>query len=163
VKRLLALVALPLVIPCANAWAAPFVAPCTGTTGDSAGLIAAVNQANTAPGPDSVVLGQGCTYTFDQQSNGWYGLNALPAIKSDVTIEGNGATLERASVLTGFRFFFVGADPTDPDTLDYVTPGAGTLTIRDLTLRAAPPWEATRARAAAAQGWEGRSSIRGRW
>ncbi len=89
--------------------------------------------------PDTIELAQGCTYTFFQgafQNGGWFGSNALPAIASEITIEGNGATLSRQdSVFGTFRYFFVGADPTRPETLDYVTPGAGNLTIRDLTLK----------------------------
>jgi hypothetical protein len=51
-------------------------------------------------------------------------------------VEGNGATIERSSADTlPFRLLFVGADPTDPDTFGYATPGAGVLTLRDLTLR----------------------------
>ena len=96
-------------------------------------------QANTNPGPDTISLAPGCTYTFFQgafQGGGWYGNNALPPIASDITIEGNGATLAQDAVIIGhFRYFFVGADPTRPETLDYVTPGAGKLTIRDLTLK----------------------------
>ena len=77
--------------------------------------------------------------------NWWYGPNALPAIASDITIEGNGAEL----VITGdsgspkrLRFFFIAANPLNPNTLGYHGPkdGAGnqpggSLKLRALTLR----------------------------
>ena len=122
----------------ATASAAVISVPCSSENNASV-FQNAVLQANTSPGPDAIELAEGCTYTFFQgafQTGGWFGNNALPAIASDITIEGNGATLTREESLFGnFRFFFVGADPTRPETLDYVTPGAGKLTIRDLTLR----------------------------
>jgi len=34
-----------------------------------------------------------------------------------------------------FRLFYVGADPTRAETLNYTTPGAGDLTLRNLTVR----------------------------
>src|SRR5690606_11259243 len=34
-----------------------------------------------------------------------------------------------------YRLFFVGADPADPETLDYASPGPGRLTLIELTLR----------------------------
>ena len=49
-------------------------------------------------------------------NNNWYGPNALPPIASDITIEGNGATILRHQVPPSFRFFYVGADRGDPDS-----------------------------------------------
>ena len=122
----------------ATASAAPINVPCSSESNSNV-LQNAVLEANASPGPDTIELAEGCTYTFFQgafQGGGWFGNNALPAIASEITIEGNGATLNREeSVFGSFRFFFVGADPTRPETLDYVTPGAGKLTIRDLTLK----------------------------
>ncbi len=121
-----------------TASAAVIPVPCAGTTGDSNALVAAINEANAVSSPDTLTLGRGCTYTFTQSSNGWYGTTSLPAIASDITVEGNGATLRYQEGFVGpSRFFFVGADPADPDTLNYVTPGAGKLTIRNLTLTGA--------------------------
>jgi hypothetical protein len=52
-----------------------------------------------------------------------------------VTIEGNGATIGRAPGAPSFRFLYVGADPRlDGPTPAYFTPGAGRLTLRELTL-----------------------------
>lgn len=121
---------------CADpASAATFPAACSGTTGDPDSLVSAINSANASSGPDSVRLGAGCTYTLHVQDNGWYGPNDLPAISSGVTIEGNGATITRRADAPNARFFFVGADPAATSTLNYVTPGAGRLTLRDVTLK----------------------------
>jgi hypothetical protein len=111
-------------------------AACSGTTGNPASLVNAITFANASPGPDTVELGQNCTYTLtNPPNNHWYGPNGLPEIASDVTIEGNGATIARSSSASGLRFFFVGADPASASTPNYVTPGAGRLRLRDLMLR----------------------------
>ena len=75
----------------------------------------------------------------------WYGPAALPAIASDITIEtvinsstDKGATIERSSSLgtnSPFRLFFVGANPANPNTSNYFTPGSGKLTLRNVTLK----------------------------
>ncbi len=101
-----------------------------------ADLINAVTAANSSPGPDTLDLATDCTYTFTGPSNVLSGANALPAIASDIVINGNGATIARSSAggTPPFRLFYVGADPTDPDTLNFPTPGAGDLTLRNLTV-----------------------------
>ena len=117
------------VVPPAHA--APLTVGC-GTTA-AADLIAQINAANdetTNPGQDTLTLSTGCTYTFTAADNYWYGPNALPAISSDIVIEGNGAVLEIGGAPTRLRFFFVGASPTT-----FVSPGEGTLTLRNMTLR----------------------------
>jgi hypothetical protein len=111
-----------------------FTAACSHGLGDPSSLLSAIDSANTAPGPDTVELGAGCTYRFDRQDNNWYGPNALPPIASDITIEGHGAAIARDPTGRNFRLFFVGADPASPSTPGYVTPGAGALTLRDVTL-----------------------------
>jgi hypothetical protein len=120
------------------AGSAPALAASIGC--DVLALDDAIDAANANPDPSVIELAPGCTYTFIQPGGGdlryrWYGLSALPAIASDITILGNGATLERDASAEPFRFFFIGADPTDPDTADYTSPGAGQLELRDLTLR----------------------------
>lgn len=117
--------------------AATLQAACTGTVGNVTSLRTAITSANSSPGPDTIRLGGGCTYTFTAPDlqNSWYGPNALPPIASDITIEGNGATLLRDAAAPRFRFFFVGADPAAAATLDYFSPGAGRLTLRNITLR----------------------------
>jgi predicted outer membrane repeat protein len=71
-------------------------------------------------------------YDFTQVNNNWYGPNALPAILNDVTIDGNGATLQRDSSLPqttagAFRFFYVSGGI--PNELPL-----GTLTLQNLTM-----------------------------
>src|SRR3954468_11193599 len=112
-------------------------AACSGTIGDVASLKSAISAANvSSPGPDTISLGAGCVYTLTAVDNNWYGPNGLPAIASDITIDGNGATIARSTALAtpSFRLFFVGADPVSQSTLNYISPGAGTLTLHDLTL-----------------------------
>ena len=123
-------------VPVGSASAATFTAACSGTTGDPASLVAAINSANAAGGANVVRLGAGCTYTLTAVDNNWYGPNGLPAIASDVTIVGNGATVERSaqSGTPHFRLFFVGADFANPNTTNYVSPGPGRLTLQNLTL-----------------------------
>ncbi len=138
VGRVSALAAAILVwaaIPGAAA-AKTFSASCSGTTGNVAALVKAINQANASPGADTVALGKRCTYTLTAVNNNWYGPNGLPAIASNITIDGDGATIARGqtSSVPPFRLFFVGANPSNADTLDYVSPGSGSLTLRDVTL-----------------------------
>src|SRR5262245_47752107 len=51
------------------------------------------------------------TITFHAVNNNWYGPNALPAVASNITIRGNGDTLQIASGATE-RFFSVAGGPT---------------------------------------------------
>jgi hypothetical protein len=118
---------------------------------------------NQASAPWTISLTSGCTYDFTSAYLGsdtvtgpgsegtvgledWYGPSALPAIATAVTIEGNGAILHATqpaspnanppagSFNPDFRFFFVGADPGNSSTSGYASPGAGSLTLEDLTL-----------------------------
>jgi hypothetical protein len=120
---------------------ATFTAACSGMTGDSSSLIAAVASANSAGGVNIVQLGQGCMYTLTTVNNDWYGPNGLPPITSSITIEGNGSTIERSAAAgtPTFRLLYVAADPTNPNTFNYIVPagsssGGGQLTLQKLTL-----------------------------
>jgi hypothetical protein len=133
---LVAVAALP-----AAASGAAIPAGCTGITGDPASLRQAIVSANSLAGPDTVVLGDSCVYRLSQvqMDNPWYGPNGLPPIASDITIEGNGSTIARRGLTVfnqppPFRLFFVGADPASIATLNYATPGAGKLTLRNVML-----------------------------
>ncbi|MDQ0847365.1 hypothetical protein [Streptomyces sp. V1I6] len=69
-------------------------------------LVAAVNRANSSPGPDTLRLARKCTYrlvTPDPANSS----SGLPAITSDITIEGKGATITRARSAPEFRILFV--------------------------------------------------------
>jgi len=114
----------------------------TSTAADIATLRQAIVTANGTAGPDTIRLSINCTYTISNvnpsggSQTSWYGPTALPAIASDITIEGQGATIQRdTTVVSSFRFFFVGADPANGSTLNFTTPGAGKLTLHDLTLK----------------------------
>jgi predicted outer membrane repeat protein len=84
---------------------------------DSASLISAITTANGMADGGTVSLAPGCTYTLTTPNNNalQHGYNALPEITGNVTIEGNGATIERSPSLhctstsrsECFRFFFV--------------------------------------------------------
>jgi hypothetical protein len=96
--------------------------------GDATALINAIITANATPGPDTISLAGGI-YTFSAPHNWEFGPNALPIIQSDITIEGNGATIERAiGPTTKFRLFYVAGNSIG-------SLAAGTLTLRDLTLK----------------------------
>ena len=103
--------------------------PCSG----AAALISAIDSANSAGG-GTITLAAGCTYTLSTPDNYWYGPDGLPAIASTIVIEGNGSTISRAAGAAPFRFFYVGADPNNANTLGYTSPGAGNLTLHDVTL-----------------------------
>lgn len=102
----------------------------SGTTG---GLVWAINQANdetTNPGADTIVL-TNSTFTLTAAdttgatSNTAFGLTGLPLITSDITITGNGSTIERSSSASdNFRLFFVDASSS-----------AVTLTLNNVTLQ----------------------------
>ncbi len=90
--------------------------------------------------PYTIQLATSATYSLTSVHNYWYGPNALPPIATQIVIEGNGATLQvPANDLSGnpikrLRFFYVGAGPNAPATLNIITPGAGNLALKNLTL-----------------------------
>ena len=78
--------------------------------GDVAGLIAAINTANANPDADTINLASGGTYTLTQVGglDGWNGPSGLPIINGQLTINGNGATIQRSSAAgtPDFRIIF---------------------------------------------------------
>src|SRR5262249_51805786 len=93
----------------------------------------AILAANANPDADTITLQANTTYNFARAAvdNFWYGPNALPAISSPITIEGNGATLNRTDS---------GTTTADALRLFYVSGGlgglaAGALTLHNLTLQ----------------------------
>jgi hypothetical protein len=84
-------------------------------------LALAIDEANGSPGPDTIRLESGCTYglfgtyVYDEGHNG------LPTIYETLTIEGNGARLERmGNPNIRYRLLKASSDAA--------------LTIKDLTL-----------------------------
>ena len=93
-----------------------------------ASLVDAIDMANINTGPDTVVLGANCVYTLTAPHNHWFGPTGLPPIASDITIAGSGATIARSGAAPVFRLIIVGGSG------GYVTPGAGALTLQEVTL-----------------------------
>ncbi|MCH8061585.1 MAG: hypothetical protein IH861_03680 [Chloroflexi bacterium] len=91
--------------------------------GDVAGLIAAINSANGNGQADVINLAAGGTYTLMVIDNVTEGNNGLPSFTSEITINGNGATILRSNTAgtPDFRFFHVA--------------GGGTLRLDHLTVR----------------------------
>jgi len=94
-------------------------------------LIAAINNANAHPAHSTLELDPGCTYTLTAVDNTAifefngstfdHGENGLPQITTQITINGNNATIIRESGASHFRIFFIKS--------------TGSLTINDLTLQ----------------------------
>src|SRR5262245_13491074 len=59
--------------------------------GDVAGLVSAINQANGNGQADTIILAAG-TYRIRTVNNNTDGPNGLPSIRSQITIQGAGAT-----------------------------------------------------------------------
>jgi len=110
--------------------------------GDVAALVAAINTANGASGDDTIVLAAGSTYSLTAANNSpQHGPNGLPVVTSTITIQGNGAIIERsAAAVNTFRLLTVetGGDLTiDQATLrkgmtDF---DGGAIQVRGGTLR----------------------------
>jgi len=74
-------------------------------------LINAINTADNIDGPVVLNLTAGATYLLTSPYDYWYGPDGLPPITKDITIDGNGATIERPAITrTGktpdFRLFY---------------------------------------------------------
>jgi hypothetical protein len=95
--------------------------------GDTATLIADINEANSnRDATNTINLSGISTYTLTRIDNFWYGPNGLPAITKNLTINGGGATIQRASDAANFRLFYVSGGQSGL--------AAGTLTLNSLTL-----------------------------
>jgi len=80
--------------PIAPAHAATINVPC----GDVAALIAAINTANGDGAADTINLADSCIYTLTAADNGSGGdANGLPIITTEITLDGNGSTIQRSS------------------------------------------------------------------
>lgn len=97
--------------------------PAGAGTCSPAGLVAAVTAANGQAGGGHVTLQSGCVYTLTAADNAAEGGNGLPVITGNVTIDGNGATIERS------------ADSGTPHFRILDVAAGATVSIHDLTLR----------------------------
>ena len=66
----------------------------------------------TSSRPSIIRLAKDCTYTLTAANNATDGGNGLPVIISDVTINGNGATITRNSWWSQFRIIEVASEAT---------------------------------------------------
>src|SRR5438270_289212 len=90
------------------AHAATLTVPCSGSGGGASGLVAAIDVANSTPGPNTINLTPGCVYTLTSPHQVG-SPNGLPPITGIVTVNGYGATVARSQAVgtPGFRIFSV--------------------------------------------------------
>jgi hypothetical protein len=101
-------------------------------------LITAIDTANHTTGPVILNLTANTDYKLTSADNSqqyaedanWYGPNGLPAIDNNITIQGNGSTIERDTSKPAFRLFYVSGGF---DGGSHQLP-AGNLTLENLTL-----------------------------
>ncbi len=102
--------------------------PAVNPTGAVQELVDAITFANTNHDPTNTInLFAGSTYGLTTVNNFWYGPDGLPAISSNLTINGNGATIQRDSAAPNFRLFYVSGGISGL--------AAGSLTLNNLTLQ----------------------------
>ncbi|MDM8526641.1 FG-GAP-like repeat-containing protein [Anaerolineales bacterium HSG24] len=87
---------------------------------DAAELITAINTANNNGEADIINLNNDCIYSLTTPDNNTDGPNGLPVINSAMTIEGNGATIQRDGA-TNFRLLLITS--------------TGNITLNNLTLK----------------------------
>lgn len=139
---LLVLLALGM-MPVPKVQAADFNVACA----DSAGLISAIDNANANSEADTIHLSAACTYTLTVVNNTgieFLDFNGLPIITSEITIEGNGAIIQRDGSAPKFRI--IQNVPEGELTLNRVTirgglgtrgagiKNTGTLTVKNSTI-----------------------------
>ncbi|MDY7080299.1 MAG: right-handed parallel beta-helix repeat-containing protein [Chloroflexota bacterium] len=103
---------------------------------------AAVGGCSAGSGADTIVLQPGSTHILTGVNNTVYGPSGLPVISSEITIEGNGATIERESGAPDFRILAVsnsGDLTLNEMTItggksDGVSNRGGTVTINECTI-----------------------------
>ena len=69
---------------------------------------AVVDACPAGSGADTIELGVGLTYILIEVDNSTDEANGLPSISSQITINGNGSTIERSGAAPKFRIFHVG-------------------------------------------------------
>ena len=90
-------------------------------------LINAINTANGSEGGDTINLAAGCIYTLTAVDNDTDGPNGLPSITSTITINGNGATIQRDPSFTC-------PDVSNPEFRIFHVAASGNLTLNDVTV-----------------------------
>jgi hypothetical protein len=117
-----AYILMPLVTICAvqSALATTITVACSGSGGGSNGLIAAIENANSAPGANTINLTPGCVYLLTT-SYPLAGDNGLPPITGVITINGYGATIARSQPAGSFGFRILAVASGGNLTLNTVT------------------------------------------
>jgi len=106
-KRKMVLVFLFLVLLLTACTYAPKQVPC-----DAFELVDAIAKSNSTGGIHTLELAQGCVYELTWIEDMTNGHNGLPTILTEMTINGNGATIIRADDAPNFRIFHVGSKTT---------------------------------------------------
>jgi len=84
-------------------------------------LAGAINQANSNPGEDKIILTRGCRYTLSSAFNEPDRRIGLPILNDDVIIEGNGATIARSNDPNTSKFRLLEASGSIHVTLENVS------------------------------------------
>ena len=106
-KRKMVLVFLFLILLLTACTYAPKQVPC-----DAFELVDAIGKSNSTGGIHTLELAQGCVYELTWIEDMTNGHNGLPTILTEMTINGNGATIIRADDAPNFRIFHVGSKTT---------------------------------------------------
>jgi hypothetical protein len=98
----------------------------TVSTCNAADLIAAINTANGNGQADTIsITTYGCTFNLTAVDNSTDGANGLPSVTTNITINGNGAKIQRGSGT--FRIFHVAAGGTFALNELTIASGAGSV------------------------------------
>lgn len=106
-----------------------FAATISLTSCSASALVKAIQQANSTIDADVIELKPGCTYSLlNVNNNGADGPNGLPVIVSDLTLNGNGATILRDMVGGAAPFRILQVAPGYALTLRHVVLSGGMAT-----------------------------------
>jgi len=126
---------------CSSNCTVSFVEDGTDTAASVDELVAAIQLANFTDGPDVITLVPGLIYTLTEGIFVLDGLNGLPPIESDITINGNGAIIERDSslfedkLIDGQNVTLTCNDNTSGNFRTFFVNETGVLTLNDITIR----------------------------
>lgn len=96
------------------------------TAGNAAELISAINQANSNPDADTILITANITLTAAYENDADYGSTGLPVLSTNITIEGQGYAIQRDESANGFRIMRVSS--TGVVTLNNLTVQFGSVT-----------------------------------
>jgi hypothetical protein len=108
------------------AHAATQTVPCSGSGGGASGLVAAINTANSTPGPNTINLTPGCIYTLTSPYQA-DSPNGLPPITGIITVNAYGATIARSQAVGTPAFRIVAVLTGGNLTLNTVTVRGGSV------------------------------------